>query len=57
MTEVPEDEQTDAMYEWNGYVCENSNDEDDAKFYKDCIVEGKKPMFWIDLIGALYETR
>ena len=54
MTEVPEDEQTDAMYEWNGYVCENSNDEDDAKFYKDCIAEGKKPMFWIEYKTAEY---
>ena len=54
MTEVPEDEQTDAMYEWNGYVCENSNDEDDAKFYKDCIAEGKKPMFWIEEKTAEY---
>ena len=54
MTEVPEDEQTDAMYERNGYVCENSNDEDDAKFYKDCIAEGKKPMFWIEEKTAEY---
>lgn len=54
MTEVPEDEQTDAMYEWNGYVCENSDDEDDAKFYKDCIAEGKKPMFWIEEKTAEY---
>lgn len=54
MTEVPEDEQADAMYEWNGYVCENSNDEDDAKFYKDCIAEGKKPMFWIEEKTAEY---
>ncbi|MBR6832302.1 MAG: ParB/RepB/Spo0J family partition protein, partial [Fibrobacter sp.] len=54
MAEVPEDEQTDAMYEWNGYVCENSNDEDDAKFYKDCIAEGKKPMFWIEEKTAEY---
>lgn len=52
MTEVPEDEQTDAMYEWNGYVCENSKD--DAKFYKDCIAEGKKPMFWIEEKTAEY---
>lgn len=54
MTEVPEDEQTAAMYEWNGYVCENSDDEDDAKFYKDCISEGKKPMFWIEEKTADY---
>ena len=54
MTEVPEDEQTSAMYEWNGYVSENSNDEDDAKFYKDCIAEGKKPMFWIEEKTAEY---
>ena len=54
MTEVPEDEQTDAMYECNGYVCENSDDEDDAKFYKDCISEGKKPMFWIEAKTAEY---
>ena len=54
MTEVPEDEQTDAMYELNGYVCENSNDEDDANFYKDCIAEGKKPMFWIEEKTAEY---
>ncbi len=54
MAEVPEDEQMDAMYEWNGYVCENSNDEDDAKFYKDCIAEGKKPMFWIEEKTAEY---
>lgn len=53
-TEVPEDEQTDAMYEWNGYVCENSDNEDDAKFYKDCIAEGKKPMFWIEEKTAEY---
>lgn len=54
MTEVPEDEQMDAMYEWNGFVSENSNDEDDAKFYKDCIAEGKKPMFWIEEKTAEY---
>ena len=54
MTEVPEDEQTDAMYEWNGYVCENSNDEDDAKFYKDCIGEGNKPMVWSEYKTAEY---
>lgn len=54
MTEVPEDEQTAAMYEWNGYVCENSDDEDDAKFYKDRIAEGKKPMFWIEEKTAEY---
>lgn len=46
--EVPEDDRMDAENEWNGYVSTSTEDEDETEFVKDCIAEGKKPMFWVN---------
>ena len=48
LEEVPEDDRMDAENEWNGYVSTSTEDEDETEFVKDCIAEGKKPMFWVN---------
>jgi ParB family chromosome partitioning protein len=48
MTEVPEDDEYDAMSEYNGFVDTNTEDEENAQFVKECVKNGQKPMFWID---------
>ena len=48
LEEVPEDDRHDAENEWNGWVSTSTEDEDETEFVKDCIAEGKKPMFWVN---------
>lgn len=48
LEEVPEDDRYDAENEWRGWVSTSTEDEDETEFVKDCIAEGKKPMFWVN---------
>lgn len=48
LEEVPEDDRYDAENEWRGWVSTSTEDEDETEFVKNCIAEGKKPMFWVN---------